>query len=339
MTCVHLFTNGRCRGHPGLGGWAFLLRDVDAQGRGHERVESGAVPHTPNNRMELESDTASVVDLSRYISFAREEETMFATATLVAHRGAQLVSREALATYEPPAATKSWKPVKHVLIVDLMHEELDRRNIRITKEEYAIQREGNSLFAALTLNWLRDEEMSAAIAFRHANDKSEAMKMYAGVHVFICDNMALSGDEIILNRRHTTRLNVATELTKAFDRYHDGALVLQRHIGDLKRGPLSLGDAQRQLFEIFYRQMLPARMLVPVTDSYLAKEDRTAWGLLNALTLHAKNLPPHGNIRAHVRLGRYFGLGKADPYVCSREDGRAAVQARDGGAVPAVAYR
>jgi hypothetical protein len=28
--------------------------------------------------------------------------------------------------------------------------------------------------------------MSAAIAFRHANDKSEAMKMYAGVHVFIC---------------------------------------------------------------------------------------------------------------------------------------------------------
>ena len=102
---------------------------------------------------------------------------MFATATLVAHRGAQLVSRDALATVEPPAATTSWKPVKHALLVDLMHEELDRRHIRITKEEYAIQREGTSLFAALTLNWLRDEEMSAAIAFRHANDKSEAMNM------------------------------------------------------------------------------------------------------------------------------------------------------------------
>jgi hypothetical protein len=100
---------------------------------------------------------------------------MFATATLVAHRGAQLVSRDALAAYEPPAATRSWKPVKHALIVDLMHEELDRRQIRITTEEYAIQREGTSLFAALTLNWLRDEEMSAALAFRHANDKSEAM--------------------------------------------------------------------------------------------------------------------------------------------------------------------
>jgi hypothetical protein len=57
------------------------------------------------------------------------------------------------------------------------------------------------------------------------------------VHVFICDNMALSGDEIILNRKHTTRLNVAAELTNAFDRYKDGALVLQRNIEDLSPGP------------------------------------------------------------------------------------------------------
>jgi hypothetical protein len=206
-----------------------------------------------------------------------------------------------------------------------MHEELDRRQIRITREEYAVQRGGTSLFAAL--------------AFRHANDKSEAMKMYAGVSVFVCDNMALSGDEIVLNRKHTTRLNVAAEVTQAFDRYHDGALVLQRHIGELKRAPLSLGDAQRQLFEMFYRRILPARLLVPVTDSYLSQNDRTAWGLLNALTLHAKTLPPQSNIRAHVRLGRYFGLGKADPAGCLREDGRADVQARDGGAVPSLAHR
>jgi hypothetical protein len=88
--------------------------------------------------MGLASASVYVFDGSRERSFTREEETMFATATLVAHRGAQLVSRDALAAYEPPAATTSWKPVKHALIVDLMHEELDRRQIRITQEEYAI---------------------------------------------------------------------------------------------------------------------------------------------------------------------------------------------------------
>ena len=241
---------------------------------------------------------------------------MFATATLTAHRGATLVTRDALAQYEPPEPEGRWKPVKHSLIVDLMHEELARREIQIMQEEYAIQREGNYLFAALTTNWLDTGETAAAIAFRHSNDKSEAMKMYAGVHVFICDNMALSGDEIILNRKHTTRLNVAEELTKAFDRYRDGTLVLQRNIEDLKTGPLALGDAQRKLFEIFYRRLLPTRMLVPVTDSYLSQEDKSDWGLLNALTLHAKNLPPNGNMRAHARLGKFFGLGKVDPYAC-----------------------
>jgi hypothetical protein len=57
-------------------------------------------------------------------------------------------------------------------------------------------------------------------------------------------------------------------------------------------------------------------MLIPVTDGYLSKEDRTDWGLLNALTLHAKNLAPGPNMRAHASLGKYFGLGKANPYVC-----------------------
>jgi len=90
----------------------------------------------------------------------------------------------------------------------------------------------------LTLNWLQTEEFAASIAFRHSNDKTEAMKMYAGVHVFGCDNMALSGDEIILNRKHTTRFSPAAELTKAFDRYKDGSLILHRNIEHLRNSSL-----------------------------------------------------------------------------------------------------
>jgi hypothetical protein len=67
---------------------------------------------------------------------------MFATATLVGHRGATLVSRGALGNYEPPEAPKLWKPIKHALIVDLIHEELERRHIQVAKDAYAIQREG-----------------------------------------------------------------------------------------------------------------------------------------------------------------------------------------------------
>ena len=45
---VEIYTDGACRGNPGPGGWAALLR-IDGQ----ERVVSGAEARTTNNRMEL----------------------------------------------------------------------------------------------------------------------------------------------------------------------------------------------------------------------------------------------------------------------------------------------
>ena len=45
---IEIYTDGACRGNPGPGGWAALLRMGD-----HERELSGAEPLTTNNRMEL----------------------------------------------------------------------------------------------------------------------------------------------------------------------------------------------------------------------------------------------------------------------------------------------
>ena len=45
---VDIFTDGACRGNPGPGGWAALLRYRDA-----EKMFSGAEKQTTNNRMEL----------------------------------------------------------------------------------------------------------------------------------------------------------------------------------------------------------------------------------------------------------------------------------------------
>lgn len=45
---VIIYTDGACRGNPGPGGWAALLRYGE-----HVRELSGAEPNTTNNRMEL----------------------------------------------------------------------------------------------------------------------------------------------------------------------------------------------------------------------------------------------------------------------------------------------
>lgn len=48
MKQVYLFTDGACRGNPGLGGWGVVLRFGD-----HEKSLHGGELDTTNNRMEL----------------------------------------------------------------------------------------------------------------------------------------------------------------------------------------------------------------------------------------------------------------------------------------------
>jgi len=45
---VEAYTDGACKGNPGIGGWGVLLRCG-----GRERELFGGAPHTTNNRMEL----------------------------------------------------------------------------------------------------------------------------------------------------------------------------------------------------------------------------------------------------------------------------------------------
>ncbi len=57
---VEIFTDGACRGNPGPGGWAALLRTGEK-----EREISGGEPHTTNNKMELRAAIEALNALKR----------------------------------------------------------------------------------------------------------------------------------------------------------------------------------------------------------------------------------------------------------------------------------
>ena len=57
---VEIFTDGACRGNPGPGGWAALLRTGEK-----EREISGGEPLTTNNRMELRAAIEALNALKR----------------------------------------------------------------------------------------------------------------------------------------------------------------------------------------------------------------------------------------------------------------------------------
>jgi ribonuclease HI len=59
---VVLFTDGACRGNPGPGGWAYILRHPST---GVEKEGSGGTPQTTNNQMELQAVIEGLSALKR----------------------------------------------------------------------------------------------------------------------------------------------------------------------------------------------------------------------------------------------------------------------------------
>ena len=72
MSEVEIFTDGACRGNPGPGGWAALLRS-----QGMEKMFSGAEPETTNNQMELMAAIQGLEALKRTSSVALTTDSQY----------------------------------------------------------------------------------------------------------------------------------------------------------------------------------------------------------------------------------------------------------------------
>ncbi len=232
-------------------------------------------------------------------------------AKLLIGRGAVPITRDDLAHIEPPPSTSTWTTVKHSSFVDMLCTELASRNLQVTHEEYAIQRNGKQLFGTLDLDWQDTGEYAAAMGLRTSNDKSLSITLVAGLHVWICSNLCFSGDLIALKRKHTKHLNLTQELSGAIDRYQAGVLRLSDDVERLKDTPISVEQSKVMVYDIFRKKIVPIRLFRPVTETLSASIEAyglNPWWVHNAFTSHIKTLPPAPAFKSTVRLGQFFSL-------------------------------
>jgi hypothetical protein len=236
-----------------------------------------------------------------------------ATATLCAHSGAVKISRGDLVSIPTPPRTLTFTPVPHSLLVDLIEARLDAKGLCISKSEFAVQSDGQKLFAALTLAHQTKDDFSFAMAIRASNDKSMPIELVAGLRVFICDNMALSGDSEILCRKHTSRLDIRGEIFSGVDRAIARFFTLDQRIAALKDASLSDVEAKALILDAAVKEVMPLRLIPSVAKNYLEPphtefEPRTQWSLHNAFTESFKELRPNIALDATQELGTLFQI-------------------------------
>ncbi len=207
--------------------------------------------------------------------------------------------------------TKTFHPVHHREIIGAIKQSLGAFGLDIVKAEFVLTAEGKKLFSVWDLNQ-GNSNLCWSLGIRNSMDRSLAFGITCGSRVFICDNLAFSG-EYITFRRHTSGLD-ADELAflsyralrmmipklKAFERWHEG----------LKGYSLPQSDMRVLLVEIMEQNVIPVTKFYDFGSLYAKVYDDSLWGFhetvtdilreCNLMLLPKKNLLLNGIINQYI---------------------------------------
>src|SRR5438309_57501 len=212
------------------------------------------------------------------------------TSTLVAHRGARIVTREELGTVPIPAATPTWYPVSHLHVVERAETALRQSGFEVEREQYALSRGDARFFGTIDLKSPIVSGVSLAIGIRNSIDKSLPIAFAAGSRVFVCDNLAFRS-EIVVARKHT-RFG-GFRFQEAIAKAVGGLAQFQEAEGErierFRRAEIPDTVAESLILRAYERDIISHLLLPRVlfqwrTPRHDAFAARTLWSLENAFT-------------------------------------------------------
>ena len=223
------------------------------------------------------------------------------------HCGGNHVERPQLELLETPPACREtgWTPIPHAALVERVVTSIGNVGGTIINEAHALAREGMQYFGMLQVGFLdhQDQDYGIVIGLRNSHNKSFSAGLVCGHGVFVCDNLAFSG-EIKIGRKHTRFINrdlpglVQVAMGKLGSiRYNQ-----TKRISAYKEVELTDQHADHLIIEMLRNRIITTQQVGKVTNQWDAPDhpefkDRTAWSLFNAVT--------------EVQKGRLAALPKA----------------------------
>lgn len=182
--------------------------------------------------------------------------------------------------------TRTFHPVNHKDVIGAIRSGIVATGMEVVNTQYVLANEGKRMFGVWDLS-AGNSELCWSLGIRNSMDKSMAMGITAGTRVFVCENLAFTG-EFVEFRKHTKGLDaddlefIAYRAIKKmvgtlsrFQAWHEG----------LKQYELTEMDAKILLVEIMTQNVIPPSRFARFTDLYWGGVyAKTMWGFHEATT-------------------------------------------------------
>ena len=240
---------------------------------------------------------------------------------LLLHCGARHVERHAVEGAPTPNPSATWVPIPHHNLLEQVETTLQSSGLTVVNEAHALWHDGLRYFGLLEVaNGKPDEDYALVVGLRNSHDHSFSASIAMGSSVFVCDNLAFSG-EVAIARRHTRfiRRDLPRVVHTAVGRLTDMRVQQHERITAYKQMQISDSLAHDLVIRAIDASILPVTQVPAVLSEWRAPsheefvaDGKTAWRLFNAFTetLKGRNLAalPSRSLALHGLIDGVCGL-------------------------------
>lgn len=237
---------------------------------------------------------------------------------LILHCGAKAVSRTQVLAVRTPHATDTWVPISHIDLIENVESTIKANGLSIGTQAHSLTHDGNRYFGLMEITIKRPyDDYCWVLGLRNSHDKTFPAGIIAGSSVFVCDNLAFSG-EVKLARKHTRFISrdlphlVQNAVGRLMERWHHQ----DQRLNAYKHSDLDDRTAHDLVIRASDVGVLSNRSIPQVLHEwrkprYEAFEPRNTWSLFNAFTevlkgnlleLPRRTTALHGLFDTHVGL-------------------------------------
>lgn len=255
------------------------------------------------------------------------------SATMVLHCGGEQFDRDTVLSVPTPdyRGGDTYYPLPYGDLLGMVEDTVaSRLGFTLRAEQFGLNRinrgpdgtilDAPQLFFALTYDDGQFEGNGFTIAGRTSHDKSMSAAVIGGTRVFICDNMALSGNSFRVQRKHT--LNMHGDLQQMIGEGVDAAAVAHQYLNQrweqMREVELSLDDGFSLHGIALGHDAVKPQQVTRAMESWanefapdekvkddLPQHGRTLYGFYQSLTEGAKRGAANKAMQRHVQIDKF----------------------------------